>query len=211
MHLILWGEVSHFKCRQLDPCKKRERDAEVGFGLNVSFLMKIIMSLQARIDSHNKILYARHADQRNATFQRVLQTGNEFDRDVRAMLLRANLLKHDYNLRASRKLWILDWSMTKIFLIRFLIFPCLASWCAEAYCKTLKEDWLSMVVDCILRILGYTVLYILKNLSWVSIICFCLHFFKYLCSWSCYFIRFYIATITLLYKLNVQTDWIKDL
>ncbi|XP_022770356.1 COP9 signalosome complex subunit 1 [Durio zibethinus] len=60
--------------------------------------------IQARIDSHNKILYARHADQRNATFQRVLQTGNEFDRDVRAMLLRANLLKHDYNLRASRKL-----------------------------------------------------------------------------------------------------------
>ncbi|KAJ6872724.1 COP9 signalosome complex subunit 1-like [Populus alba x Populus x berolinensis] len=57
--------------------------------------------IQARIDSHNKILYARHADQRNATFQRVLQTGNEFDRDVRAMLLRANLIKHEY--KASRK------------------------------------------------------------------------------------------------------------
>nr|P68352.1 RecName: Full=COP9 signalosome complex subunit 1; Short=CSN complex subunit 1; AltName: Full=Constitutive photomorphogenesis protein 11; AltName: Full=FUSCA protein 6; Short=FUSCA6 [Brassica oleracea] len=26
--------------------------------------------IQARIDSHNKILYARHADQRNATFQK---------------------------------------------------------------------------------------------------------------------------------------------
>lgn len=60
--------------------------------------------IQARIDSHNKILYARHADQRNATFQRVLQTGVEFDRDVRAMLLRANLLKHEFNLRASRKI-----------------------------------------------------------------------------------------------------------
>nr|GMD62038.1 COP9 signalosome complex subunit 1 [Ipomoea batatas] len=59
--------------------------------------------IQARIDSHNKILYARHADQRNATFQRVLQTGGEFDRDVRAMLLRANLLKHEYNARSSRK------------------------------------------------------------------------------------------------------------
>ncbi|KAJ6344220.1 hypothetical protein OIU76_005861 [Salix suchowensis] len=58
--------------------------------------------IQARIDSHNKILYARHADQRNTTFQRVLQTGNEFDRDVRAMLLRANLIKHEY--KASRKL-----------------------------------------------------------------------------------------------------------
>ncbi|PSS24349.1 COP9 signalosome complex subunit 1 like [Actinidia chinensis var. chinensis] len=59
--------------------------------------------IQARIDSHNKILYARHADQRNATFQRVLQTGSEFDRDVKAMLLRANLIKHDYNLKISRK------------------------------------------------------------------------------------------------------------
>ncbi|GLT77592.1 hypothetical protein SLA2020_491600 [Shorea laevis] len=60
--------------------------------------------IQARIDSHNKILYARHADQRNATFQRVLQNGGEFDQDVRSMLLRANLLKHEYNLRNSRKL-----------------------------------------------------------------------------------------------------------
>ncbi|XP_021904556.1 COP9 signalosome complex subunit 1 [Carica papaya] len=60
--------------------------------------------IQARIDSHNKILYARHADQRNATFQRVLQTGSEFDRDVRAMLLRANLLRHEFNVRSSRKI-----------------------------------------------------------------------------------------------------------
>ncbi|PON62676.1 26S proteasome regulatory subunit Rpn7/COP9 signalosome complex subunit [Trema orientale] len=59
--------------------------------------------IQARIDSHNKILYARHADQRNATFQRVLQTGGEFDRDVRSMLLRANLIKHDFNLKASSR------------------------------------------------------------------------------------------------------------
>lgn len=60
--------------------------------------------IQARIDSHNKVLYARHADQRNTTFQRVLQTGSEFDRDVRSMLLRANLIKHDYNIKQSRKL-----------------------------------------------------------------------------------------------------------
>ncbi|KAG7018974.1 COP9 signalosome complex subunit 1, partial [Cucurbita argyrosperma subsp. argyrosperma] len=61
--------------------------------------------IQARIDSHNKILYARHADQRNATFQRVLQTGSDFDREIRSMLLRANLIKHDYNQRGgSRKI-----------------------------------------------------------------------------------------------------------
>ncbi|EPS64067.1 hypothetical protein M569_10712, partial [Genlisea aurea] len=55
--------------------------------------------IQARIDSHNKILYARHADQRNGTFQRVLQTGAEFEQEVRSMLLRANLIKHDYNMK----------------------------------------------------------------------------------------------------------------
>ncbi|KAK1322585.1 COP9 signalosome complex subunit 1 [Acorus calamus] len=59
--------------------------------------------IQARIDSHNKILYARHADQRNATFQRVLQTGVDFDKDVKAMLLRANLFKHEHNAKATRK------------------------------------------------------------------------------------------------------------
>uniref|UniRef100_A0A0C9S8Z7 TSA: Wollemia nobilis Ref_Wollemi_Transcript_2421_1638 transcribed RNA sequence n=1 Tax=Wollemia nobilis TaxID=56998 RepID=A0A0C9S8Z7_9CONI len=60
--------------------------------------------IQARIDSHNKILYARHADQRNTTFQRVLQTGVEFDRDVRAMLLRANLMRHDFISKHSKKI-----------------------------------------------------------------------------------------------------------
>ncbi|KAG0488568.1 hypothetical protein HPP92_007140 [Vanilla planifolia] len=57
--------------------------------------------IQARIDSHNKILYARHADQRNTTFQRVLQTGIEFEKEVRSMLLRSNLIKHEHNQRAS--------------------------------------------------------------------------------------------------------------
>ncbi|KAM7260798.1 hypothetical protein ACFE04_026273 [Oxalis oulophora] len=57
--------------------------------------------IQARIDSQNKILYARHADQRNATFQKVLQTGSEFDREVSAMLLRKNLIKHEQNQKAA--------------------------------------------------------------------------------------------------------------
>ncbi|KAG0490266.1 hypothetical protein HPP92_007129 [Vanilla planifolia] len=61
--------------------------------------------IQARIDSHNKILYARHADQRNTTFQRVLQTGIEFEKEVRSMLLRSNLIKQEHNQRASRKLY----------------------------------------------------------------------------------------------------------
>ncbi|KMT00204.1 hypothetical protein BVRB_1g020190 [Beta vulgaris subsp. vulgaris] len=80
------------------------------FKTSVSGLQKELEALitnnqiQARIDSHNKILYARHADQRNATFQRVLQTGNEFDRDVKSMLVRANLIKHEFTQKQSRKI-----------------------------------------------------------------------------------------------------------
>ncbi|KAI8572192.1 hypothetical protein RHMOL_Rhmol01G0178800 [Rhododendron molle] len=79
------------------PCLKKELEALI-----------IDNQMQARINSHNKILYVRQADQRNATFQWVLQTGCEFDRDVKSMLLRASLIKHDYEVRSSRKHEILD-------------------------------------------------------------------------------------------------------
>eukprot|EP00873_Tetraselmis_striata_P032937 jgi/Tetstr1/453201/TSEL_040218.t1 len=52
--------------------------------------------IQARIDSHKQILYARHADSRTATFQRVLAMGQAYERDAKAALLRANLRKHDF-------------------------------------------------------------------------------------------------------------------
>ncbi|KNA13579.1 hypothetical protein SOVF_115340 [Spinacia oleracea] len=80
------------------------------FKTSVSGLQKELEALitdnqiQARIDSHNKILYARHADQRNATFHRVLQTGTTFDRDIKSMLLRANIIKHDFGQRQPRKI-----------------------------------------------------------------------------------------------------------
>eukprot|EP00249_Psilotum_nudum_P022508 c28543_g1_i4 orf=536-1432(+) len=79
------------------------------FNTNVAGLEKELAALimenqiQARIDSHMQILYARHADQRNATFQRALQTGADFERDTHAMLLRANLMRQDFVMRGSRK------------------------------------------------------------------------------------------------------------
>lgn len=42
--------------------------------------------IQARIDSHNKVLYARHADRRTATFQEALQIGTGRARSSRALL-----------------------------------------------------------------------------------------------------------------------------
>lgn len=69
--------------------------------------------IQARIDSHNKILYARHADQRNATFQRALQAGGDFQRETQAMLLRANLLRSEFVSKPPRgkaPLWSSNYS-----------------------------------------------------------------------------------------------------
>jgi hypothetical protein len=52
--------------------------------------------VQARIDSHNKVLYARHADMRGQTFRDVLESGESYLRDTKAMLLRASLIQHDF-------------------------------------------------------------------------------------------------------------------
>ncbi|EFJ08729.1 hypothetical protein SELMODRAFT_235966 [Selaginella moellendorffii] len=77
------------------------------FKTNVSGLEKELAALimedqiQARIDSHNKILYARHADQRKASFQRAMQTGYDFQQDTRAMLLRANLVRNEFVIKGG--------------------------------------------------------------------------------------------------------------
>ncbi|KAG9284044.1 hypothetical protein G9A89_022818 [Geosiphon pyriformis] len=49
--------------------------------------------IQARIDSHNKILCAKQQDQRSGIFQKSLKMGDEYEKSTNAMLLRMNLLK----------------------------------------------------------------------------------------------------------------------
>ncbi|KAK9832518.1 hypothetical protein WJX81_004497 [Elliptochloris bilobata] len=56
--------------------------------------------VQARIDSHAKVLYARLADPRSATFANALRIGEEYLRDTRALLLRTQLIQHDLVQRA---------------------------------------------------------------------------------------------------------------
>jgi COP9 signalosome complex subunit 1 len=45
-------------------------------------LMHLILDgqINARIDSHNKILYAKNADQRNSTFEKSLAMGLDYQR-----------------------------------------------------------------------------------------------------------------------------------
>jgi len=56
--------------------------------------------IQARIDSANKILYARHSDQRTATFQQAMNVGNRYVRDVKSLLLRMSLVENNFVVKA---------------------------------------------------------------------------------------------------------------
>lgn len=57
--------------------------------------------IAARIDSQEKVLFARHADQRNGTFEKAQQAGEDFRRETRALLLRARLLQNDLVVRGK--------------------------------------------------------------------------------------------------------------
>jgi COP9 signalosome complex subunit 1 len=67
-------------------------------------LAQLIMKkeIKARIDSHNKIVYASHADQEAATYNAALQMGAEYERRTAALLLRADLIRNDICIKAAR-------------------------------------------------------------------------------------------------------------
>jgi len=58
-------------------------------------LMGLILEgqIEARIDSHNKILFAKKVDQRSVTFEKSLKTGEEYERRTKLMILRTAMLK----------------------------------------------------------------------------------------------------------------------
>jgi len=59
--------------------------------------------IQARIDSHSKVLHSRHADQRSETFEQALGVGQRYVRDAKSLLLRMSLVEADFVLRPERK------------------------------------------------------------------------------------------------------------
>ncbi|XP_068149791.1 COP9 signalosome complex subunit 1b [Drosophila tropicalis] len=65
-------------------------------------VMQLILDgqIQARIDSHNKILYAKEADQRNSTFERALLMGKQYQRHTRMLILRAAMLKSQIHVKS---------------------------------------------------------------------------------------------------------------
>lgn len=58
--------------------------------------------LDAKIDSHKKVLHVRHANQRQATYQNAMRVSQEFVDSTQALILRMNLLKHDFGVHLVR-------------------------------------------------------------------------------------------------------------
>ncbi|KAL5292581.1 GPS1 family protein [Megaselia abdita] len=88
--------IQYFSPYQSADMKKMAK----AFNRNVASLENELMHLildgqiQARIDSHNKILYAKDADQRANTFQKAVEIGKEYQRRTRMMILRSAMLKN---------------------------------------------------------------------------------------------------------------------
>mmetsp|Transcript_21483 Transcript_21483/g.61358 ORF Transcript_21483/g.61358 Transcript_21483/m.61358 type:complete len:419 (-) Transcript_21483:500-1756(-) len=59
--------------------------------------------LDAKIDSHKKILHVRHANQRRSTYQNAMRVSQDFVDTTQALVLRMNLLKHDFGVHLVRK------------------------------------------------------------------------------------------------------------
>lgn len=66
-------------------------------------IMQLILDgqIQARIDSHNKILYAKDADHRSATFEKAINVGRDFQRRTRMLVLRTAMLKKHIHVKVS--------------------------------------------------------------------------------------------------------------
>lgn len=58
--------------------------------------------LDAKIDSHKKVLHVRHANQRKQTYQNALRVSQEFCDTTQALVLRMNLLKHDFGVHVVK-------------------------------------------------------------------------------------------------------------
>ncbi|RUS26654.1 PCI domain-containing protein [Jimgerdemannia flammicorona] len=60
--------------------------------------------IQARIDSHKKILCAKQQDQRSHVFEKSLTIGTDYDKATRALLLRFNMVKADLVVRPPKEI-----------------------------------------------------------------------------------------------------------
>lgn len=64
-------------------------------------VMQLILEgqIQARIDSHNKILYAKDTDQRSCTFEKAISVAKKYRRRTKMLILRAAVLKNQIHVK----------------------------------------------------------------------------------------------------------------
>merc|ERR1711972_29488 len=64
-------------------------------------LMKLILdgSIQARIDSHNRVLLAQDVDQRSQTFARAVEMSRLYSRRAKTLVLRSAIMKANINVK----------------------------------------------------------------------------------------------------------------
>ncbi|XP_074647226.1 COP9 signalosome complex subunit 1-like isoform X2 [Tubulanus polymorphus] len=64
-------------------------------------LMQLILDgqINARIDSHNKILFAKDIDQRSSTFERSFAMGKDYQRRTKALILRSAMLRNQIHVK----------------------------------------------------------------------------------------------------------------
>jgi len=55
--------------------------------------------IQGRIDSQNKILYAKDVDQRSVTFEKSIEMGKEYQKRTRAVVLRSLIMKYNISVK----------------------------------------------------------------------------------------------------------------
>jgi len=68
-------------------------------------LMKLILdgSIQARIDSHNKVLLAQDVDQRSQTFSKAVEMAELYQRRARMLVLRSAILKANISVKCNSR------------------------------------------------------------------------------------------------------------
>jgi len=84
-------------------------DMAHAFNLEIAVLEKELASLiadnkiQARIDAHEKVLYAKNPDQRLNTYEKAINVSNAYIRDTRSLLLRMSLVKQNFVIRPKKR------------------------------------------------------------------------------------------------------------
>ncbi|ESO84218.1 hypothetical protein LOTGIDRAFT_184282 [Lottia gigantea] len=65
-------------------------------------LMQLILEgqIKARIDSHNKILYAKDIDERSRTFEKAVAMGKEYQRRSKALVLRSAVIRNQIHVKS---------------------------------------------------------------------------------------------------------------